>query len=273
MTNSPNILATDLDGTLIPLDETPANRADLERLGRDLQQSGASLIYVTGRELGAVQRLREQYALPTPQWIICDVGTSIYRWDPEQQAGHLLQDYAEKLDELAGGVSASELDDRVSDFSELRLQEPHKQGPFKRSFYCPGEDASRLGERIERRLEEQEVAYGVIASVDPFNGDGLIDLLPRGVSKAFALQWWLAWEDLEPTRVVFAGDSGNDLAAMRFGYRTIVVSNASEELKRRVRESHQQNGWTDRLFIAAQPATSGVLEGWRHFRAGNNGLR
>ena len=111
----------------------------------------------------------------------------------------------------------------------------------------------------------QHIPYSVVQSVDPFTGSGLIDLLPKGVSKAYALAWWSQHVGLNSTAIVCAGDTGNDLAALTAGYRAIVVGNAERSLAKQVQEVHQRAGWSDRLYLARKPATSGVLEGCRWF--------
>jgi hydroxymethylpyrimidine pyrophosphatase-like HAD family hydrolase len=90
-------------------------------------------------------------------------------------------------------------------------------------------------------------------------------LLPAGVSKASALQWWCRERNLSQESVVFAGDSGNDLAAFVAGYQTVIVGNASGLIVQKVREAHHEAGWANRLLCAEGHATSGVLEGLRHF--------
>jgi hydroxymethylpyrimidine pyrophosphatase-like HAD family hydrolase len=118
---------------------------------------------------------------------------------------------------------------------------------------------------VGERIAETESPYETIASVDPFTGSGLIDCLPRGVSKDYALGWWVNHLGRSREEIVFAGDSGNDLAALTAGYRSIIVSNADASVTERARELHRSVGWTDRLFVASRPATSGVLEGLRHY--------
>jgi len=120
----------------------------------------------------------------------------------------------------------------------------------------------KLGaDAIRKALADLEADYSIVESVDPFCGVGLIDILPERVSKAYAVDWWRDFEGLSREDVVFAGDSGNDLAALIAGYRSILVSNADSHLVTQVREVHQRRGWTDLLYVAETAATSGVWEG------------
>jgi HAD superfamily hydrolase (TIGR01484 family) len=68
--------------------------------------------------------------------------------------------------------------------------------------------------------------------VDPFEGQGLLDFLPRDVSKAYALKWWSDYHGVSHSDVVFAGDSGNDLAALTAGFCAILVANADRGVAR-----------------------------------------
>jgi hydroxymethylpyrimidine pyrophosphatase-like HAD family hydrolase len=148
----------------------------------------------------------------------------------------------------------------------LRLQEPEKQGRFKLSFYT---DAGRLDElvaRVQRELEKSLAPYTIVPSIDPFNGDGLIDVLPATVSKAHALEWLVQHMGSSREAVVFAGDSGNDLAALTAGYRAVLVGNADPLIAEQACQVHGESGWKNRLYLARGQATSGVLEGCRWFR-------
>ena len=89
--------------------------------------------------------------------------------------------------------------------------------------------------------------------------------MPFGVTKAFALSWWCEQNRCDRSEVIFAGDSGNDTAALVGGYRAIVVGNASRKLAAEVTRAHAEAGWTDRLCLATGTSTAGVVEGMRWF--------
>jgi HAD superfamily hydrolase (TIGR01484 family) len=259
---SNTILASDLDGTFIPLKGNEQNRRDLVELTLLLQQHSIELVYVTGRHHEIVLDVIESEGLPRPNWLICDVGTTIYRrcnkYDYE-----LLDPYVSHLSRL-GELTDSWLHS-LAQREGIQLQEQAKQGRFKKSFYCEGHRAAELATSIDRSLRAEKLTYHVVSSVDPFTGDGLIDLLPDGVNKAYALAWWVDYRQEHRDGILFAGDSGNDLAALIAGYRAILVGNADRELARQVAKHHHSAGWQDRLFLASHPATSGVLQGVLHY--------
>ena len=259
-----HVLATDLDGTLIPLAGHAKNESDLPILASQLQRSGVTLVFVTGRHLASVRRAIEQFQLPQPDWMICDVGTSIYHRQATGQFS-LVEPYQQHLEQIVALMPVVALQKRLESVEELRLQEREKQGRYKLSYYADAAQLEELVSRIQHELDRTGAPYSIIQSVDPFNGDGLIDLLPATVSKAYALQWWVQHRQMDPDSMVFAGDSGNDLAALTAGYRAIVVANACRQLAQKVYYSHRDSGWSNRLYLAQSEATSGLLEGCRWF--------
>lgn len=259
-----SVLASDLDGTLIPLEDNARNRADLATLAQLIQEHQVGLVFSTGRHLESVHQAIEEQQLPQPEWIICDVGTSIYRRNDSGEF-HPVEAYLQHEDDIIAQLPIPELRQLLGAIDGLRLQEEEKQGRHKLSYYA---DASRLDElvaHVQQELERVEAPYSIIHSVDPFNGDGLIDLLPAKVSKAYALRWWCDYARLSREAVLFAGDSGNDLAALTSGYRAIVMGNADRNVAQQAYRAHRNAGWHNRLYLARGHATSGLLEGCRWF--------
>jgi len=262
MSNGHGVLATDLDGTLIPLPGNDRNQRDLRTLTNQLIRRGIELVFVTGRHFASVSEAIREHDLPEPSWMICDVGTSLYqRRQPHDYVP--VTAYQQHLSSIVAAMPIDLLKGRMSGIDGLRLQEPVKQGRFKLSFYVDAGQLDQVCRRVGDELRHASAPYSLIQSVDPFTGDGLIDLLPSGASKAHALAWWVEHHGRDRERIIFAGDSGNDWAAMTAGYRTVVVANADRCLAERVRQTHQEAGWHGRLCLAEQQATSGVLEGCR----------
>lgn len=281
MTKKPrSILATDLDGTLIPLTATPnepsratsrgnsladcPQRQALTTLRRLADADELEIIFVTGRHHESVMSVMNAEGLPSPRWIICDVGTTLlYRADHRPYLPS--QSYVNHLDAIVGRFDTGQLAQALAGIDGLVLQEAEKQGRHKLSFYCHPNRIDTQIARIELKLVEIAAPYRIVSSVDPFNGDGLIDLLPLGTDKSSALTWWAEHSGYETSRIVYAGDSGNDYAALTAGFRAILVGNADRNLARRVFEHHRQSGTEDRLYLARTPATAGVLEGCIRF--------
>jgi HAD superfamily hydrolase (TIGR01484 family) len=262
------ILATDLDGTLIPWDDNPQHSQDLQEIAKSLKSRQMQLAFVTGRHLKSVADAIDRYRLPQPDWVLCDVGTSIYRVNGQKIASAGFEssaEYAEHLQQITGGLTTSAVEKLLSKVDGLRRQEQEKQTQFKLSYYARVEQMENCLAKIANVLQQSAVPYSVISSVDPFTGDGLIDLLPENVSKAYALDWWCQQHGYDRESIIYAGDSGNDLAAFSAGFRSILVGNTNAKVIERAKSAHATACWTNRIYVSAQTATSGVLDGLRHY--------
>lgn len=275
-TPRPRIIATDLDGTFIPLPGDSASHHALEQIRGQLSRNEFPLLFVTGRHLEYVLEAIAEDHLPYPEWILCDVGSSLYErvQDTNKSADgtansaveyRLCEVFATRLDEIVGEIDVERIRREVAELPGFRLQESFKQKRHKLSYYAAADTLEHRHAAVEEYLATNSLPYSVISSIDPFNHDGLIDLLPLNVSKAFALDWWCQEHGYRREEILFCGDSGNDYAALVAGYRTVVVANADRRLAARVFQAHADQGWTDRLLLATQTSTAGVLEGLRWF--------
>ncbi len=261
---APSVLASDLDGTLIPLAGNEQNKSDLQTLNDALSQAGMALVFVTGRHLESILDVAEENGLPTPDWIICDVGSGIFQRH-EDTHYRRTDAYATHLRSILGEHTVQAMHEELVVVEQLSKQEEEKQTEFKLSYYCATQSLEECTAAIEAILASGDFPFSVISSIDPFEDRGLIDLLPLRVSKAYALQWWCRQAGYEHDQIIYAGDSGNDSAALAAGYRAIVVGNAASSVLAAARAAHRAGNWDDRLYAAQAPATSGVLEGLRYF--------
>jgi HAD superfamily hydrolase (TIGR01484 family) len=278
MPSTSTLLATDLDGTVIPPegadlgDSDGGVRAfrhavDAPRRARD----GVTLAYVTGRHLAFALEGIAGAGLPAPDLLACDVGTSVYHpqhGDASTDAGTWRPDaaYRARMREALGGVDASEIRHALrKTVPDLVLQEAEKQAEFKVSYYAPG--PPRLDELVDAvRAGLAGVApVTLVASVDPADGRGLIDVLPRGVAKDRALAFMRAELGVTSDATLYAGDSGNDRAALLSGVLAVLVGNAPGALAHDLKGEARARGLGERLYVASAPFAHGVLEGCRHF--------
>ena len=262
--SEPRVLATDLDGTLIPLPESEENRADLRRLAEAMGEGTREVVFATGRHLESVLRVMESDGLPRPEWMVCDVGSSIYRRDANGTYRSFAP-YDDHLAGLVGEIDRAAVERSLGVIEGLVPQDGACQGRFKISYFAPADRVEALVGEITRVCGEEGLPFACMGSVDPFDNKGLLDLLPAGVSKAYALIWLSTHADFRPEEVVYAGDSGNDHAALVAGFRAIAVGNMDRALADRIERELTGQGHPELLFRAAKSATSGVLEGCRHF--------
>lgn len=262
--NQIKVFASDLDGTLLPLADNAENQRDLTFVENFLWESGIQLIFVTGRPLASVCQAIESKDLPQPSTIIANVGTQIFSYDRREFI--LMHDYSRELDSIAPAIAFDQVKIETAGDTRLVLQEGEKQGKHKLSFYCRKCQTSTLAKQWTDRLSEIGLPIGIVASEDHLLDRGFIDFLPIKVDKNFALRWWCEYQQIQPEQVLYAGDSGNDLAAMQSGMLTIVVGNAPDLLRKELTHFHSQRfGDNSRIYLAQGHATSGVLEGLIHF--------
>ena len=76
----------------------------------------------------------------------------------------------------------------------------------------------------------------------------------------------------DESRVVFAGDSGNDLPALTSGLQAVLVANANEEVRQEAVREVTALGISAKLYLAQGDFlgmngnySAGVLEGLAHF--------
>ncbi|MFP4352021.1 MAG: HAD-IIB family hydrolase [Puniceicoccaceae bacterium] len=260
----PRVLATDLDGTLIPLPGSEENRADLRLLAEAMAEGTREVVFATGRHLESVLEVMESDGLPRPEWMVCDVGSSIYRRDATG-AYRPFEPYDGHLAGLVGSIDRAAVERSLAAVGGLVPQDEACQGRFKISYFAPADRVEALVAEVSRVCGEAGLPFACMGSVDPFENKGLLDLLPARVSKAYALIWLSTHADFRPEEVVYAGDSGNDLAALVAGFRAIAVGNMDPSLADRIERELGGQGRPDLLFRATKTATSGVLEGCRHF--------
>jgi HAD superfamily hydrolase (TIGR01484 family) len=252
-----------LDGTLIPLERDAQRLREVAELVDAFQASEELLLaYVTGRHLSLAHAGIEELGLPAPDWFVCDVGTSVYRrtnggFEPDSE-------YRQAMRAAFGGLVGDDIRVAIGAVAGLELQEEDKQAEFKVSYYTRGQPEPFV-ETVLSRLGSARASVNVVASYDAVAERGLLDVLPASIAKDYAVRYLHEQSGVEEQHLVYAGDSGNDRAAMLSGYRVIVVGNADETLKNDLRVESADRNIAERIYFAEQPYARGVLEGLRHF--------
>ncbi len=265
------LLCTDMDRTVVP-NGTQAEHPDArKRFKAFCQHPDITLVYVTGRHKALVQQAIKNYSLPEPDYAITDVGSKIYRI----KQGHWTE-FTAWQQEIAPswqGKSHAELKSWLSKIPGLSLQESHKQNSHKLSYYLPlYADKETVKAAIVARLQKEGVEASVIWSVDEPKKVGLLDVLPINATKLHAIEFLQQELGYRHEETIFAGDSGNDMPVLKSAVQSILVANASAEVKKAALHSVEQTGLQSSLYLArAQYCgmnanyAAGVLEGVAHF--------
>ncbi|MEN8135854.1 MAG: HAD-IIB family hydrolase [Thermodesulfobacteriota bacterium] len=261
------LLCTDLDRTLLPngiQPESPAARPLFKKL---VAKPFVSLAYVSGRDFNLLQQAITDYNLPCPDFMIGDVGTTIYhRPDGQWQKWWEWQDI---ICRDWQETTVTELTAQLSDFKELDLQEPEKQSRFKLSYYtAPDTDFVSLQKKVLDRLTHGPAKVKLVASVDEVNRIGLFDVLPAAASKLQAVNFLIKKTGVIPGRTIYAGDSGNDLEVLTSIIKAILVANATSEVRQQATDAAPANS----LYLARGKFmqmngnyAAGLLEGIAHY--------
>jgi len=141
----------------------------------------------------------------------------------------------------------------IDEFMERRGILPHRpefQGAYKASYHV---EPSRWE---EFRLKVLDLVPG---SVVVTSGDSDFDVLPATAGKDKAAEWVARQMGFDPSRVIVAGDSGNDLAMFHALRMAIAVANSRPELI--------ESADPERTYFSTQPHALGVIEGLRHWGA------
>jgi sucrose-6-phosphatase len=260
------LLCTDMDRTLIPNGAAPESPGARPLFARLAARPEVTLAYVTGRHRALIEQAIREYQLPEPDFVIADVGSTIY--EGGRGAWRQWDEWDREIDADWQGMDAEALRRMLQDMPELTLQEPEKQNRHKLSFYLPlAADASHITARIEQRLKADGIRANLIRSVDEQLGIGLLDVLPAGANKKHAIEFLMRSHGFDYANTVFAGDSGNDLDVLLSPIRAVLVANASDDVRAAVRSAPQAS-----LFLARGGYlgmngnyAAGILEGLAHY--------
>ncbi len=230
------LLATDLDGTL--LGGSASQRSRLYQL--ITAHPDIRLIFVTGRGVENVLPLLSDPLIPTPDFIIADVGASVVNGRTLQP----LPEIQEQIDAAWPGehVVAAALEH----ISALQRQEVPQER--RCSFFC---EAHHIDDEVRRIVNE-------LGCDMLFSAGRYFDVLPRGVNKGSTLQRLLEHLEARHDEVLVAGDTLNDLSMLRTGFNGVCVGKSERELLDVTRDEPY-------VYHARAAGAGGILEAIGHF--------
>jgi HAD superfamily hydrolase (TIGR01484 family) len=266
------LICTDLDRTLLPNGRHPESTEARVVFTRLVLRPEVTLAYVSGRHRGLVEEAIREYKLPLPNWVIGDVGTTIYKVTTREEWLHWPaweQDIAVDW----RGLTASDLLPLFTDLPSLQLQEESKQNRYKLSYYLPlSADVGALQQEMSLRLETQNLAASLIYSIDEATSVGLLDVLPAHATKLHAVEFLMHQQGFDYSNTVFAGDSGNDLPVIASAVPSVLVANADSLVIEQAKIQALQQGTMSAFYLAQGDFlgmngnyNAGILEGVAHY--------
>lgn len=234
------LLISDLDDTLL------GDSAALQRF-HDFYtkiQHRVAIVYASGRFYeSAVQHIHDA-ALPEPLALIGGVGSEIRSY-PDGEPN------SQWIERMSQHWSAEQVRELLRSEPDLQLQPEDAQSPFKVSYFYDSASPKQL-QRLEKVLMDGGIRSSVI-----YSSQRDLDFLPEGVDKGTAASFLAHQLDFDPSRVLVAGNSGNDCRLFEHSFYGVIVANAHPELKRYRSEPH--------VYLSTMQRADGVRDGVEHW--------
>jgi sucrose-phosphate synthase len=233
------LMITDIDNTLIGENDSMVHLLNL------LEQYRESIAWgvATGRSLELTLEAMTEYDIPVPDILICSVGTEIY-YGPDLRMDKGWQQH------ITHKWKPEKIKSTLQALDFLTSQEAEGQRAHKISYYM--EDSRDYLDEVHRRLDEQKLSCQVIYSHGQF-----LDILPKRASKGKAINYLKYKYEFPSSKVMVAGDSGNDEDMIQGTNNGLVVGNHSEEL-----EKLRGNL---RVFFSHKKYAAGIIDGMVHY--------
>ncbi|MCU7848084.1 MAG: HAD-IIB family hydrolase [Candidatus Thiodiazotropha sp. (ex Lucinoma kastoroae)] len=266
------LVCTDLDRTLIPNGSQSESDEARDRFKQLCDSKGVVLAYVSGRDQNLVKKAIADYALPQPDYVVGDVGTTLYHVTGADDWNHQL-DWEETISRDWNGKSHADLKRLFSNIQGLRLQENEKQNRFKLSYYVSlDQDHQRILGMMEQALEPEAVNASLIWSIDETADRGLLDVLPERATKYHAIDFLRQSLGYSLTETLFSGDSGNDMEVLISPVPAVLVANAQSDVRDEAQRLARDKGTGDSLYMAKGGFmtmngnySAGILEGAAYY--------
>ncbi|MGC9526261.1 MAG: HAD-IIB family hydrolase [Limnospira sp.] len=233
------ILATDLDGTFLGGSE--GQRRELYQYIQT-HRDRLQLVFVTGRTLAAVKALFEEPDFPRPDYIIADVGTTVF--DGTLTPVIEIQEWIA----TKWGNAGAQVRELLAGEPGLEPQaiEPQYRVSY---YYRPDELRSATLEKIDR------AGFESIRSADRF-----LDVVPRGIAKGPTLMKLLSMYQRAEDRAIAAGDTLNDGSLFETGLKSIAVGNSEPKLVEKIQTMKN-------VYHSPHPGAAGIWDGLKHYGA------
>jgi sucrose-phosphate synthase len=239
-----NLLIVDIDGTLI------GDNASTEMLRTYLKDHHEKLGFgvATGRDIYSAQEVLHKHGLDNADIFISSVGTEIYYGESLSfDKGWRSHIHKKWKPDLIRSV--------LSRIPFLTLQQGDlSQRPFKISYEINnGNSKEEAIPLIHNELLKHNLAYHLI-----FSHGTLVDILPYRASKGQAINYLAKKWQINHSKIITAGNSGNDRDMLIGKVKGIVVGNYESEL-----QSLKKN---KNVYFSKEYFAAGIRDGLSYWR-------
>ena len=226
---------TGIDDTLVGDDDS------MHRLFFLLEEHKEDLAWgvATGRSLEMTIEAMTEYDIPTPDILICSVGTEIY-YGPDFRLDKGWFNY------IAHQWKPEEIKKVLEQFDFLNFQEAEGQRRYKISYYLE-EKEERL-QRIRDALDTSRLRCTVNYSRGQF-----LDILPVRASKGRAINYIRYKYEFSPRYVMVAEDSGINEDMINSQNRGLVVANYREGMEKLKSKRN--------IYFSSESYAAGIIDG------------
>ncbi len=257
------LFASDIDNTLVPQKEEMDEKS-LKILSDKISKRDIKTVYVSGRHFKSIIEKKKSCNLPTPNFILSHVGTSLHKREGKKWVKD--RKYSQYISQSWNKKPQPYIKRILKNIKELEEQEPDAQSKFKQSYYLDIKyDKNEVIKKIKAILDEKRLHSKIIYSVDRMKNVGLIDILPLRSGKQGAILYLTSRLNLSLDRVLFSGDSGNDLDALTMGCKAVLVGNARDDVKETLIREAETKKILDNVHISKKEYIEGILEGADYF--------
>lgn len=261
MTEKPDILITDLDGTLLQSDHKlhAANRTMLEHLGK----LGITRVIATGRNLYSLKKVVDP-AFPV-DFVLFSSGAAVIDWSLQKliyQRSIARDKAAAMLRFLYNNAFDFMVQAAVPDnhyFVHHKGSQTHNPDFFRRILlyerfarpWAAGMDVGPVCQflvilpRPDRRmdfLKENSAGLQFIRTTSPLDGRSVwIELFEEGVSKGQTARWLCNYLKKDMKKALAIGNDYNDLDLLEEAGHSFVVANAPADLGRKFKKTKSNN--------------------------------
>jgi len=235
------LVALDVDGTLMSFDEFISD--EVRESITALREAGHEVVIATGRPLVGALPVARELGIDSG-WVVSSNGSVTARLDPGLPDGYVVEDVVRFDPRAALAVMAEHMPAAHIAMEEVGVGFWVTDGFPAHGTHGPsqvvtledlgGRDAIRVvvseastpTRELERRVEE----LGLVATSFFISATRWMDVAPRGVTKASALERLRALCSVPAERTVAIGDGENDLEMLGWAGRGVAMGHAEAKV-------------------------------------------